>query len=127
MALVNTDDRNAAVMVQNCRARVVSYAVRGLADHTARILEQDVAGMQLKIDGNDVWTRLIGEHNAYNLLAVYSTAVCLGLPAEDVLVILSWLTPAPGRLESLRGPRDLTVVIDYAHTPDALQNVLKTV
>ena len=126
VALVNTDDRNAAVMVQNCRARVVSYAVRGLADHTARILEQDVAGMQLKIDGNDVWTRLIGEHNAYNLLAVYSTAVCLGLPAEDVLVVLSWLTPAPGRLESLRGPRDLTVVIDYAHTPDALENVLVT-
>ena len=126
VALVNTDDRNAAVMVQNCRARVVSYAVRGLADHTARILEQDVAGMQLKIDGNDVWTRLIGEHNAYNLLAVYSTAVCLGLPAEDVLVMLSWLTPAPGRLESLRGPRDLTVVIDYAHTPDALENVLVT-
>ena len=126
VALVNTDDRNAAVMVQNCRARVVSYAVRGLADHTARILEQDVAGMLLKIDGNDVWTRLIGEHNAYNLLAVYSTAVCLGLPAEDVLVVLSWLTPAPGRLESLRGPRDLTVVIDYAHTPDALENVLVT-
>ena len=126
IALVNADDRNGSVMVQNTRAKVVNYSVKGLADHTARILEQDVEGMLLKIDGTETWTRLIGEHNAYNLLAIYSAAVCLGFPAEEVLVALSKLESAPGRLESLRGPHDLTVVIDYAHTPDALENVLKT-
>ena len=113
-------------MVQNTKAQVVTCSVKGLADHTARILEQDVEGMLLKIDGVETWTRLIGEHNAYNLLAIYSAAVCLGFGAEEVLVALSKLSSAPGRLESLRGPRDLTAVIDYAHTPDALENVLKT-
>ena len=126
IALINTDDRNATVMVQNTKAQVVTYSVRGLAHHTARILEQSVEGMSLKIDGTETWTRLIGEHNAYNLLAIYSAAVCLGFPKEEVLVALSSLESAPGRLESLRGPKDLTVVIDYAHTPDALENVLKT-
>ncbi|MBQ1913572.1 MAG: UDP-N-acetylmuramoyl-L-alanyl-D-glutamate--2,6-diaminopimelate ligase [Bacteroidales bacterium] len=126
IALINSDDRNGAVMVQNTRAKVVTYSVKGLADHTARILEQGFEGMLLKIDGTDTWCRLIGRHNAYNLLAIYSTAVCLGFPAEEVLVALSKLESAPGRLENLRGPRDLTVVIDYAHTPDALENVLGT-
>ena len=126
IALINTDDKNARVMVQNTRAKVVTYSVRGMADHTARILEQDVKGMLLKIDGKEIWTRLIGRHNAYNLLAAYSTAVSLGLDAEHALVILSYLLSAPGRLDSLNGPRDLTVVIDYAHTPDALENVLWT-
>ena len=126
IALINRDDRNGAVMVQNTCAKVVSYSVKGLADHSARILEQGFEGMLLKIDGTDTWCRLIGEHNAYNLLAIYSTAVCLGIPAEQVLVALSRLESAPGRLENLRGPRDITVVIDYAHTPDALENVLKT-
>ena len=125
-ALINADDRNGSVMVQNTRAAVVTYSVKGLADHTARILEQSFEGMQLKIDGVDTWCKLIGEHNAYNLLAIYSTAVCLGLDATETLVALSRLEPAPGRLENLRGPRGLSVVIDYAHTPDALENVLKT-
>ena len=126
IALVNADDKHGEVMVQNTAARVVRYSVRGLADHSARILEQSFEGMLLKIDGTEVWCRLIGTHNAYNLLAIYSAAVCLGAEPTETLVALSRLESAPGRLENLRGPRDLAVVIDYAHTPDALENVLKT-
>ena len=124
-ALINIDDKNGPVMVQNCKARLVTYSVKGLADHTARILEQGVDGMQLRIDGTDTWVRLIGLHNAYNLLAIYSAAVCLGARPEETLVALSTLESAPGRLENLSGPRGVTVVLDYAHTPDALENVLK--
>ena len=83
--------------------------------------------MLLKIDGVEIWSRLIGLHNAYNLLAIYTTAVTLGTKPEEALTALSTLAPAPGRLESIRGPRDITVIIDYAHTPDALENVLKTI
>ena len=126
VAIVNLDDRHGEVMVQNTRARVVGYACRGAADHTARILEQSPEGMLLKIDGREVWTRLIGAHNAYNLLAVYVTALVLGTPADEALLALSRLESAKGRLETLRGPKDLCVAIDYAHTPDALENVLKT-
>ena len=125
-AIINLDDRHGEVMVQNTRARVVGYACRGAADHTARILEQSPEGMLLKIDGKEVWTRLIGAHNAYNLLAVYTTALVLGTPADEALLALSRLESAKGRLETLRGPKELCVVIDYAHTPDALENVLKT-
>ncbi len=125
-AIINLDDRHGEVMVQNTRARVVGYACRGAADHTARILEQSPEGMLLKIDGREVWTRLIGAHNAYNLLAVYTTALVLGTPADEALLALSRLESAKGRLETLRGPKGLCVVIDYAHTPDALENVLKT-
>ena len=126
IALVNVDDSHGNVMVQNTRAQVVTYSVKGLADHTARIIEQSFEGMQLKIDGIETWCRLIGAHNAYNLLAIYSAAVCLGADRTDTLVSLSSLESAPGRLENLRGPKGLSVVIDYAHTPDALENVLTT-
>ncbi len=126
IALVNVDDSHGSVMVQNTRARVVTYSVKGLADHTARIIEQSFEGMQLKIDGTETWCKLIGAHNAYNLLAIYSAAVCLGADRTDTLVALSALESAPGRLENLRGPKGLSVVIDYAHTPDALENVLTT-
>ncbi len=125
-AIVNTDDRNGSVMVQNTAAKVVTYSCRSLADHSARILEQSFEGMLLRIDGQETWTRLVGQHNAYNLLAIYTTAVCLGADPTETLVAISRLASAPGRLETLRGPRDLAVVIDYAHTPDALENVLKT-
>ena len=113
-------------MVQNTAAKVVTYACKRPADHTARILEQSFEGMLLRIDGRETWSRLVGAHNAYNLLAIYTTAVCLGTDPEEVLVALSSLQSAPGRLENLRGPRDLSVIIDYAHTPDALENVLGT-
>lgn len=125
-AIINIDDRNAEVMVQNCRAHIVRYSCRSLADHSCRILEESFEGMLLKIDGTECWTPLIGQHNAYNLLAIYTTAVVLGAKPEEALVALSTLESAPGRLETLHGPKDITVIIDYAHTPDALENVLKT-
>ena len=125
-AIINVDDKNGPVMVQNTAAKVVTYACKRLADHTARILEQSFEGMLLRIDGKETWNRLVGAHNASNLLAIYTTAVCLGADTDEVLVALSNLSSAPGRLETIRGPKDLAVVIDYAHTPDALENVLVT-
>ena len=125
-AITNIDDRNGMVMVQNTRAGIITYSCKSIADHTCRIIEESFDGMQLRIDGTESWTRLTGQHNAYNILAIYSTAVTLGVSREEALVAISRLAPAPGRLEILRGPKDLSVVIDYAHTPDALENVLTT-
>lgn len=125
-AITNIDDRNGLVMLQNTRARKVTYSCRTVADHTCRIMEESFEGMLLKIDGTEAWTRLIGQHNAYNILAIYSTAVALGSDPMETLVAISTLESAPGRLENMRGPRDISVVIDYAHTPDAMENVLKT-
>ena len=125
-AVTNIDDRNGMVMVQNTKAEVVTYSCRKLADHTCRIIEQSFEGMQLRMDGYESWSSLIGIHNAYNLLAIYTTAIVLGADTQEALVALSSLRPAPGRLENIRGPRDISVIIDYAHTPDALENVLKT-
>ncbi len=125
-AIVNIDDRNGSVMVQNTAAKVVTYSCRGAADHCCRILEESFEGMLLRIDGTETWTRLTGKHNAYNILAIYCTALALGVPEDESLVAISKLESAPGRLEILHGPRDLAAVIDYAHTPDALENVLQT-
>ena len=125
-AITNVDDRNGLVMVQNTKAEVVTYSLRSIADHTCRVMEQSFEGMLLKIDSIEAWSALIGLHNAYNLLAIYTTAVVLGADPEEVLVAMSTLKPAPGRLENIRGPKDISVIIDYAHTPDALENVLKT-
>ena len=125
-AITNIDDRNGMVMVQNTKAQVVTYSCRKIADHTCRVIEQSFEGMQLRMDGQESWSSLIGMHNAYNLLAIYTTAVVLGTDPQEALVALSSLRPAPGRLENIAGPRDISVVIDYAHTPDALENVLKT-
>lgn len=125
-AIVNADDRNGMVMVQNTQASVVSYSLRRAADHSARIVEQSMEGMLLRLDGTEVWTRLIGEHNAYNILAIYCAALALGADREETLVGISALRSARGRLETLAGPSGKTVVIDYAHTPDALEHVLQT-
>lgn len=125
-AIVNTDDRNGLVMTQNTKAKVVTYSLRSMADHKCRVIEQSFEGMLLRIDGIEAWSPLIGQHNAYNLLAIYTTAVTLGAEPEEILIALSTLKPAPGRLENIRGPKDISVIIDYAHTPDALENVLKT-
>lgn len=125
-AITNIDDRNGMVMLQNTKATPVTYSLRSMADHTCRIIEQSFEGMLLKFDGTEAWSCLIGQHNAYNLLAIYTTAVTLGADPEEVLVALSTLRPAPGRLENIRGPKDISVIIDYAHTPDALENVLRT-
>ncbi|MCQ2163838.1 MAG: UDP-N-acetylmuramoyl-L-alanyl-D-glutamate--2,6-diaminopimelate ligase [Bacteroidales bacterium] len=126
VAITNIDDRNGLVMLQNTKAKKVSYSCRTVADHTCRIMEESFEGMLLKVDGTEAWTRLIGEHNAYNVLAIYATAIALGAEPTETLVAISTLESAPGRLENLRGPRDISVVIDYAHTPDAMENVLKT-
>ena len=125
-AITNIDDRNGMVMMQNTKAKVVTYSCRKIADHTCRIIEQSFEGMLLRIDDRDSWSCLVGSHNAYNLLAIYTTAITLGADPQEALVALSSLRPAPGRLENIRGPKDISVIIDYAHTPDALENVLKT-
>lgn len=125
-AITNIDDRNGMVMLQNTKAQTVTYSCRSIADHTCRVMEQSFDGMLLRFDGRECWSRLIGMHNAYNLLAIYTTAVTLGADPEEVLTAISTLMPAPGRLENLKGPKDTSIIIDYAHTPDALENVLKT-
>jgi len=126
VAITNIDDRNGMVMMQNTPARVVSYSLRRMADHNAKIMEEGFEGMLLRIDGVEVWCPLIGRHNAYNALAIYSAAVELGAAKQEVLVGLSRIGQVCGRLEQFKGPRGINVVLDYAHTPDALENVLKT-
>lgn len=125
-AVINIDDRNGMVMVQNCKAKLVTYSCKSLADHSCRVMEESFEGMQLRIDGHETWTRLIGKHNAYNLLAIYTTAILIGASEEEALVAISALDAAKGRLETMHGPKGLSVVIDYAHTPDAMENVLAT-
>lgn len=126
-AVTNLDDKNGAVMVQNSRARVVGYSLRSAADHKARILEESFEGMCLEIDGREVSVPFIGRFNVSNLLAVYSAAVCLGRAPEEVLVALSSLRPVNGRFETIRSREGVTAIVDYAHTPDALVNVLETI
>lgn len=125
-ALTNIDDKNGEVMLQNTKAEKHTYSCSSPADFNCKIIEKGLDGMMVRIDGTEVWSRFIGAHNAYNLLAVYSTARLLGFEKEDILVNLSSLSSVSGRLEYLRGGESITAVVDYAHTPDALKNVLKT-
>jgi UDP-N-acetylmuramoyl-L-alanyl-D-glutamate--2,6-diaminopimelate ligase len=125
-ALVNIDDKNGMIMLQNTSAKKYTYSCHSPANFNCRIIEKSMDGMLLNIDNREVWTRFIGEHNAYNILAVYATAVILGAEKEEVLLKLSNMTSVAGRLEYLKGKNDITAVVDYAHTPDALENVLKT-
>jgi UDP-N-acetylmuramoyl-L-alanyl-D-glutamate--2,6-diaminopimelate ligase len=126
-AITNTDDKNGRVMVQNTAAKVKTYAMRSLADFKVKVIESHFDGMQLKLDGEDFWTPLIGEFNAYNLLAIYSAAIMLEQDKAEVLTILSTLKEVPGRFETVRSKNGITGIVDYAHTPDALVNVLKTI
>jgi len=126
-ALVNADDAHSAVMVQNTKAKKCSFAVRNLADHRARIIENQLTGLQLNIDGHDMFSRLVGEFNASNLLAVYTSAILLGERPIDVLTALSDLEPPRGRFQVVRGSTGVIGIVDYAHTPDALKNVLSTI
>jgi len=126
-ALVNIDDRNGPVMVQNTRARIVRYGMRKMADFRATVVERNLEGTQLRIGNNDVWTSFIGDFNAYNLLAAYATCLLLNLDGETVLKILSIMKPVPGRFESILSKHGAMAIIDYAHTPDALLNVLKSI
>jgi UDP-N-acetylmuramoyl-L-alanyl-D-glutamate--2,6-diaminopimelate ligase len=125
-ALVNIDDKNGRVMLQNCKARQYTFSLRSMADFRCNILERGFEGMKLKIQGEEVWTKFIGDYNASNLLAVFSGAELLGAPSKDILTILSTLEPVAGRLEVFKSPAGITGIVDYAHTPDALLNVLDT-
>ena len=126
-ALTNADDRNGMVMVQNTAAAVSTYSLRGMADFRCRIIEMHLDGMLLRIDGQELWTGLLGRFNAYNLVAVYGAAVLLGLDRGEVLRVLSTLHPVSGRFEIIRAENGTVAVVDYAHTPDALENVLRTI
>lgn len=126
-ALINKDDRNGRRMVQNTNATVSTYSMQSMADFRCRILENQFQGLHLSMDGTDCWFRLIGSFNAYNLLAVYSTAVLLGEERQNVLTLLSLCEPVDGRFNYIRTPNAITAIVDYAHTPDALQNVLGTI
>jgi len=126
-ALVNADDRNSRVMLQNCRAHHYTFSVRGMADYRCGIIEQGFEGMGLKIQGEEVWTRFIGDFNASNLLAVYAASDLLGASAKEILTVLSDLHPVSGRLEVIKSPGGISGIVDYAHTPDALLNVIDTI
>ena len=123
-AITNADDKNGMVMVQNTKAQVKTYSTRTMADFRARIIECHFEGMYLEIDGREVGVQFIGKFNVSNLLCVYGAAVMLGKQPEDILVVLSTLKSVNGRLDPIRSPEGYTAVIDYAHTPDALENVL---
>jgi UDP-N-acetylmuramoyl-L-alanyl-D-glutamate--2,6-diaminopimelate ligase len=125
-AVANTDDRNGRVMLQNCKARKYTYSVRGMADFRCSIVEQGYEGMALRIQGKEVWTRLIGDFNASNLLAVYAVSELLGAPENEIMTILSDLHTVPGRVEVVKSPGGISGIVDYAHTPDALKNVIDT-
>ncbi len=126
-ALSNVDDRNGKVMLQNTKASQHTYGLKSPADFKAKIIENSFAGLQLNIDGVDVWFKLIGNFNAYNLLAIYSAAVLLGENKDTVLTILSRLEAVEGRFDYVRAANGTIAIIDYAHTPDALSNVLSTI
>ncbi|MCZ8168162.1 UDP-N-acetylmuramoylalanyl-D-glutamate--2,6-diaminopimelate ligase [Flavobacterium fontis] len=126
-ALINTDDKNGAVMVQNTGARTLSYALKSMADYKAQVLENQLSGLLLKINEQEVWVKLIGSFNAYNVLAIYGVAIELGLEKSEALRLLSELESVSGRFQFVVSPNQITAIVDYAHTPDALANVLKTI
>lgn len=126
-AITNADDKNGMVMVQNTKADIKTYSTRSMADFKAKILECHFGGMYLDIDGKEVGVQFIGKFNVSNLLAVYGTAIMLGKKPEDILVVLSTLHSVSGRLEPIQSPDGYTAIVDYAHTPDALENVLKAI
>lgn len=126
-ALVNIDDRNGKVMVQNTAAMIKTYALHSLSDFKARVIESHFDGMLMSIDNVELWTKLIGEFNAYNLLAIYCVGILFDLPKEELLPVLSHLSTVEGRFEYIRSNTGVTAIIDYAHTPDALKNVISTI
>jgi UDP-N-acetylmuramoyl-L-alanyl-D-glutamate--2,6-diaminopimelate ligase len=125
-ALINKDDRNAPVMIQGSKARKRTFALKSMADYRCRIVESTMTGMLLTISEKEWWTRLIGEFNAYNLLGVYAAALELGMDRDEVIRVLSELDAVEGRSETIRSSDGRVAIVDYAHTPDALENILKT-
>ncbi|HAX97272.1 MAG TPA: UDP-N-acetylmuramoyl-L-alanyl-D-glutamate--2,6-diaminopimelate ligase [Prolixibacteraceae bacterium] len=126
-AITNIDDKNGRIMTQNCRARIVTNSTRTMADFRCKVMESHFDGMLLNLDGKEVWTRFVGKFNASNLLAVYSTAIMLGQKMEEILPVISQLTPVAGRFDSIRSTDGKMAIVDYAHTPDALKNVLMAI
>lgn len=126
-AITNADDKNGMVMTQNCKANVKTYSTRSMADFKAKVLESHFEGMYLEINGMEVGVQFIGKFNVSNLLAVYGAAIMLGEKPEDVLVAMSCLRSVSGRLEPIYSPDGVTAIVDYAHTPDALANVLTAI
>ena len=126
-ALVNIDDKNGLVMLQNTKARKITYALKSYADYRAQILENQLSGLLLKIQDQEVWVKLIGTFNAYNLLAIYAAAELLGLTQIEALQLLSELESVSGRFQYMISDQNITAIVDYAHTPDALKNVLETI
>ena len=126
-AVTNKDDKNGLVMTQNCKAEVKTYSTRSLADYKAQILEEGFEGMMLNINGKEVFVPLVGRFNVSNLLCIYGAALCLGFEELDVLRVLSTLKPVNGRFETIRSPKGWTAIVDYAHTPDAVDNVISTI
>ncbi|WP_288981128.1 UDP-N-acetylmuramoyl-L-alanyl-D-glutamate--2,6-diaminopimelate ligase [uncultured Flavobacterium sp.] len=126
-AITNIDDKNGAIMLQNTKAKKLSYALKSYADYKAQILENQLSGLLLKINDNEVWVKLIGSFNAYNLLAIYGVAVELGIEKVEALRLLSELESVSGRFQFIVSDSKITAIVDYAHTPDALENVLKTI
>jgi len=126
-ALVNNDDKRGAVMLQNTKASKYTYALKSMTDFKAKIIDNTLQGLELDINGKSVWFKLIGEFNAYNLLAVYGTARLLQEDEDEILTVLSTLTPPAGRFQQVVSQTEIVGIVDYAHTPDALENVLNTI
>ncbi len=126
-AVTNKDDKNGLVMTQNCQAEVKTYSTRSLADYKAQILEEGFEGMMLNINGKEVFVPLVGRFNVSNLLCIYGAALCLGFEELEVLRVLSTLKPVNGRFETIRSEKGWTAIVDYAHTPDAVDNVISTI
>ncbi|WP_139956679.1 UDP-N-acetylmuramoyl-L-alanyl-D-glutamate--2,6-diaminopimelate ligase [Flavicella sediminum] len=126
-ALVNSDDKNGRIMLQNTKAKKVTYALKTMADYKARILEKGLSGMLLNINSQEVWCRLIGDFNAYNLLAIFGVAELLGMESNEALLLMSQLESVNGRFEYKISSEGIVTIVDYAHTPDAIKNVLETI
>lgn len=126
-ALVNKDDKNGMVMLQNCSATKRTFGLKTMTDFSCKVLESDFSGMLLNIDNNEVWTKLIGGFNAYNLLAIYATALLLKQDKLEVLTAISNLVSVEGRFQYIKSQNNIAAIVDYAHTPDALKNVLSTI
>jgi len=126
-ALVNTDDKRGRIMLQNTKATKSTYSLKSASEFKGKIISNCLNGLEMTIDNRSIWFKLFGDFNAYNILSVYGTAVLMGEQPEDVLTVLSNIDPVPGRMEVVPNKAKITALVDYAHTPDALKNVLETI
>ncbi|MCB0506522.1 MAG: UDP-N-acetylmuramoyl-L-alanyl-D-glutamate--2,6-diaminopimelate ligase, partial [Cyclobacteriaceae bacterium] len=126
-ALVNVDDKRGRIMLQNTKATKSTYSLKSASEFIGKIISNSLQGLEMSIDNHAIWFKLFGAFNAYNLLVAYGTAILLGEQPEDVLTVLSNVNPVPGRMEVVPNPMHVTALVDYAHTPDALKNVLDTI